>query len=340
MKYPEFLKEGQTIGFAAPSYGASTEPYYSAFRHAAEKLRTLGYRTVLGPNVYASSGTGISASPASWGKELESLYLSPGNQALISVGGGELMCEILDYIDFEKIQNAKPKWYMGYSDNTNFTFLLATLADTAAIYGPCASDFGTEPWHESVSDAFRLLTGRKLTVHGYERYERIHLRDALHPYAPVNPTEPTRVVSRNWDKAPVSGRLLGGCMDILVTLLGTKFDRVQAFTEKYREDGILWFLEACDLSVYGIRRAMWQMAHAGWFRYVKAFIIGRPLNGDAAWDLDRFDAVMAAAGEYQVPVIMDCDIGHVAPMMPVISGSFATVRPYGETNIEIEYQFI
>lgn len=44
------------------------------------------------------------------------------------------MCEILPYIDFEKIRNSEPKWFLGYSDNTNLIFLLATLCDTAAIY--------------------------------------------------------------------------------------------------------------------------------------------------------------------------------------------------------------
>ena len=52
------------------------------------------------------------------------------------------MCETLDYVDFEKIMQAKPKWYMGFSDNTNFTFLLTTICDVASIYAPCAASFG------------------------------------------------------------------------------------------------------------------------------------------------------------------------------------------------------
>ena len=75
--------------------------------------------------------------------------------AIISCGGGELMCEILRYVDFERIAQAKPKWFMGYSDNTNLTFLLTTLCDTAAIYGPCAASFGMKPWHAAI----RMRTG-------------------------------------------------------------------------------------------------------------------------------------------------------------------------------------
>ena len=78
------------------------------------------------------------------------------------------MCEDLDYVDFEKIRKAPAKWYLGYSDNTHFTYLLPTICDTAAVYGPCASDFGMEPWHKSVADAFGVLTGEVRTVRGYE----------------------------------------------------------------------------------------------------------------------------------------------------------------------------
>ena len=53
------------------------------------------------------------------------------------------------------------------------------------------------------------------------------------------------------------------------------------FAEKYEEDGILWFLESCELNTLSIRRAMWQMEHADWFKNVKGFMIGRPLNGQA-----------------------------------------------------------
>ncbi len=86
-------------------------------------------------------------------------------------------------------------------------------------------------------------------------------------------------------------------MDCLVNLLGTRFDKTQDFLEKYKEDGIIWFLEACDLNVFAIRRAMWQMEEAGWFQYVKGFLIGRPLCfGQEMMGLDQYQAVLACGG--------------------------------------------
>ncbi len=115
-------------------------------------------------------------------------------------------------------------------------------------------------------------------------------------------------------------------MDCLVNLTGTKFDKVGEFLERYKDDGFIWFLESCDLNVFSIRRAMWQMDNAGWFRYAKGFIIGRPLvMGQNIMGLNQYDAVTGIIGKYHVPVVMDIDIGHIAPSIPIICGSMGTV---------------
>ena len=122
-------------------------------------------------------------------------------------------------------------------------------------------------------------------------------------------------------------------MDCLVNLLGTKYDKVTEFTEKYREDGIIWFLEACDLNLMGIRRAMWQMEHAGWFKYCKGFLIGRPRLGMGVeeFGIDSYQAVCEMLYPYHVPVLMDLDIGHMPPSLPLICGSMANVVSDGKT---------
>ena len=39
------------------------------------------------------------------------------------------------------------------------------------------------------------------------------------------------------------GRMLGGCIDILSLICGTKYDKVKEFNEKYKEDGIVWYFD-------------------------------------------------------------------------------------------------
>lgn len=330
MRYPDFLKKNGTIGFVAPAFGCSIEPYRSAFDNARKKLAALGHDFDLGPNCYAGEGIGISNTPEKCGEELTQYYCSGKNDALISCGGGELMCETLDYVDFERIREAKPKWYMGFSDNTNFTFLLTTMCDVASIYAPCAASFGMEPWYDSIQDAYDVLTGKKNTVKGYPKWERESLRDEEHPYLPYQLTEDKILRCYPAGATAFEGRLVGGCMDCLANLIGTNFDRVGEFNERYKDDGIVWFLEACDLNVMSIRRTLWSMEHAGWFQYVKGFLIGRPLCfGSESMGLDQYSAVTGVLGKYNVPIIMDADIGHLSPMMPLICGSYAKVRTEG-----------
>ncbi len=166
MRYPKFLPEGGTIGFLAPSFGFGGGDYRAeAFNHAVEKWQSMGYRMMFGPNCYVQEGVGISSTPEKCGREVMDMFLSEEPDCLISCGGGELMCEILPHVDFQKLAQGEPVWFMGYSDNTNLTYLLATLADTASVYGPCAGTFGMEPWHKSLEDALDRKSTRLNSSH-------------------------------------------------------------------------------------------------------------------------------------------------------------------------------
>ena len=354
MRYPKYIKQNDTIGFVSPSFGCGTDPYISAFENARHKLRQRGYRDDAGYNCRKTDGIGRSTNARDCAREFMDYYKSDKNQALISCGGGELMCEILDFIDFDKLKALEPKWFMGYSDNTHMTFLLTTICDTAAVYGPCAPAFGMEPWHKALEDAIGILEGKVNTVKNYDGWEAVSLKNEENPLKPYNITEPFKLkkfINSSMDFSSMdfslmnfsslgtdealsfSGRLLGGCLDCLVNISGTKFDNVKSFTEKYKEDGIIWFLESCDLNVMSIRRAMWQLDASGWFKYAKGFIIGRPYcmredvkNGASMMGLDQYSAVLEIVKKYDVPVIMDADIGHLPPMMPLVLGSMADVQ--------------
>ena len=390
MRYPKHLPQGGTIGFLAPSFGCNIEPYRTGFDHALEEWQKMGYHVLLGPNCYVGDGIGISSTPENCGREVMEMFLSEKPDCLISCGGGELMCEILPHVDFGKLARAEPKWFMGYSDNTNLTYLLATLADTASVYGPCASSFGMEPWHEALWDAFGILAGKSgvwmrgtmgktaaeahmsaagreagrkggeptaaggdcsqseephdAVVRGYGQWEKESLKNPENPLAPYNLTEPLEIrtyVGREpaCGEVAFQGRLLGGCLDCLVNLPGTRFDRTREFVERYREDGIIWFLEACELNVFAIRRGLWQLEESGWFEHVKGFLIGRPENGESMMGLDACVAVLEVAGRKNVPVVMDVDLGHLPPMMPLVVGSMADVAVKGN-DIRIEMRYV
>ncbi len=348
MIYPEFLKKDGTIGFPAPSFGANIEPYKSRLTEAFQVLRKEGFVPLPGTNAYRGDGVGISNEPVHCAGELTAMYCDGDIDAYISVGGGELMCEILDYIDLDRIKNSTPKWFMGYSDNTNFTFLLNTICDTASIYAPCACDFCANPRPRYIQDALDLITGTELEFDSYHEWQKESLVTPENPFAPLNTTEERihalyhegRFIkdAREFkDSFSFTGRIIGGCLDCLVTLCGTQYDKVSEFCDKYEKDGIIWLIEACDLNVFGIRRALWQLKHAGWFKNVKGFVFGRPANGGEFLGLDHYEAVLPVVRELGVPAVIDADFGHCDPMIPVMMGSIAEFS-VNENDMRVKYR--
>ena len=326
MKYPSFIKKTDKIALVAPSFGCTFDPYTTRLNAAINNLENEGFIIEKGPNVDKALVIGRSNTKEKCGEEINHYFNDLETKTVLSVGGGELMVEILPHIDFE-ILKENPKWFMGYSDNTNLTYLLTTICDVASIYGPNAPSFGVKPYHKSIEDALNLLTGKSTTVKSYGKWERLENQKKTDPLAPMILTEDTVMVSYPKNNIKFSGRLLGGCLDCLLCFLGTKFDKTIEFTEKYAEDGIVWFFEACELNTMAIRRAFVQLDNAGWFKNVKGFIIGRPLSGmEECLGLNRFDAVMDVIGKYNVPVIFDVDLGHLSPSMPLITGSMASVE--------------
>lgn len=315
MKYPNFLSK--TIYLASPSMGCATSYYKPRLDKAIENFKSLGYEVINGPYIF-NDGL-LSSTPSNLGKELNDAY---GKYDLImSVGGGEIMVSILDFIDFNKICSSTPSWFMGYSDNTNFSFLLNTICDTASIYAGCAPEFGTNGFIEYQNDQLALMTGKKLSFEGYEKYEIESLKSVESPYENLNMTEISRPEARPSNILDIKGRIIGGCLDVLDGLIGTKFDNMKEFNNKY--DDIIFALEACDFTPIQVYRSLVHMKNAGWFNKTKAFFFGRPCHTEEMFGMTYKDYIIDALKDLGVPIVFDLDIGHVKPQIPVIMGSIA-----------------
>jgi muramoyltetrapeptide carboxypeptidase LdcA involved in peptidoglycan recycling len=370
MRYPEFIHEKSRLGFIAPSFGCgSLEPYHTRFQEALRFFEGAGFAAEVGPCVYLEEGIGKSSTPERCGAEINDFLAGDRCDAVLSVGGGETMCEDLEFVDFERIKASKPKWFMGYSDNTCLTYTLPTICDIAAIYGPNAGSFGTKPLHPYLEDALALLRGEKLRFTNYDSWEKESLATPENPTATLNCTEPFamsvyvngklytgdgpapseadgQALSAAYGQAlsvgdapalSVTGRMLGGCLDVLCCLCGTKFDKTVEFTKKYDADGTIFFLESCDLNPLSILRGLWQLKNAGWFRNTKAFLFGRPLFGKEPFmGLTCQQAALHMLGDMNVPILFDLDIGHLPPQISIISGAMATATVQGNA-FEISY---
>ncbi|MCR5023211.1 MAG: LD-carboxypeptidase [Lachnospiraceae bacterium] len=355
IRRPEYIKSGDNIGITAPSFGPSSEPYYSMYVIAKKKLEERGYRITEGDTLFKNDGIGINTDPEVAGGELMDFYKRDDIDAIISAGGGELMCETISHVDFEALKNEKPKWFIGYSDNTNFVFPLVTISRVQGIYGPCISGFAKK-WELPEEDAIALLEGTKNEFTGYERF--------VDPAKEEKPEEEPDYSTYNFDipydynsdkvlknlvsvcgkakEAPsdteiqMEGILLGGCLDVLANMVGTRFDKVKEFKKEYKN--IIWVLEACDLTPLSYRRAMWNLREAGWFDDAAGFIIGRPITafGQEMMGADQYNAVTDIIGGIGAPIVMDADIGHIDPMIPVVMGAEAKVTVKGN-DLKIRY---
>lgn len=332
MRKPALLEKGDSIALVAPSFGCTTEPYLTRLQVSIKNLEKAGYPVIEGPNVWREEGVVASAPAKARAQEIHDAFESDA-KLIISVGGGETMCEILPYLDFEKLKAEEPKWFMGFSDNTNLTFLLATLADTMSVYGPCAPQFFQKKWRLSEKDAFDLLQGQT-HFEGYPKWS-ISRRNEEHPLWGYRLSQPKIITLYQYEQ-PFEGMLLGGCLDCLINLCGTRYDNVKEFIASHPE-GIVWFLESCDLNALALRRAYFELKEAGWFENAKGFLLGRALSArEEILGVDRFNAAIDMLGDLDVPILMDVDLGHLSPSLPILTGAKARVS-FKQENLIIDY---
>lgn len=139
----------------------------------------------------------------------------------------------------------------------------------------------------------------------------------------------------------VSGRLIGGCSDCILNLIGTRYDGTRDFINKYHEDGIIWYFDPFMTSAPDLYRLMLQMKYCGYFKYTKAIIFGRIMFKEGSSDSEFIEKITKCFTEYDsgdgyvIPIIWNADIGHVKPSFTLINGAMANLRCQGG-NASIE----
>ena len=309
MRYPAFIKDGGQISISAPSSGVGTKiPDFTASLHV---LHELGLHTFETPSV--RSVTEPSADASTRAEELMSLFKDDKTDMIIAAAGGDFLYEILPYIDF-KTMAEHPKWIMGASDPTGILHPYTTLCDTATFYGMNAGSFDLGLNWDYVRHATDIITGKTLSEKSY----------------PMHMSKPKFMVdvpayddAGTWispqEEFHVSGRCLGGCMDVLKDLIGTSYDGTLRFAEKYRDDGIIFYFDDFSMSAENFYRTLLQFRYAGWFKYAKAVIIGRVCFPSSDTGMTYAEAAAKALGD--IPYVLEADVGHTIPCMIMINGA-------------------
>lgn len=313
MIYPAFLEKKDTIGICAPSSGVGDD--LESFDASLETLKQR-YQIKETSHVRVASNRGGDA--LSRGKEFNELVADPQVKMIMAAAGGDFLNEMIPYIDFDNVKK-HPKWILGASDPTGILFPVTTICDVATLYGCNAGSFDADHMNDMKKNTLKIIGGDIPVQYNSELHSEI--ADFLPDYDGLH--TPT-LWQGSKKEFKVTGRCIGGCIDVLKDLIGTRFDHVSEFNERYQKDGIIWYFDNFSLSAEVFYRTLCQFKYAGWFKYTKAVIVGRVLFKSSETGMTYAEALGEALSD--IPYVYEADIGHTNPAMTMINGALMNLN--------------
>ena len=313
MLYPNFIKKNDTIGICAPSAGVGRK--LDLFLASNRVLKSKGYKIKETKSVRKNNVRGGTARQR--GQELDQLVLDMKVKMILCAAGGDFMLEMLPYVDFEHLKD-NPKWICGASDPTNLLFTLTTNYDIATLYGRNGAGF-MEKEDRPQRTFFKFVSGDIVKQKTYSKYQTF-----LETISDVQSYDhPVNWISKKDTR--IEGRLIGGCIEVLAKLIGTKYDKTNEFIDRYKEDGIVWYFDIFNMSSYDFYMTLLQFEQAGWFRYCKGVLIGRVAFPNI--EDKKLDYIKAADKVFKkIDHICEMDIGHTNPSLMLINGALVDVE--------------
>lgn len=274
------VPQNATIGIVAPASPAKPE----RVARGVAALQSLGFAIKPGPKALQRGPLYFAGSAADRLADLHAAFSDSATDAVMAIRGGYGSNYLLENLDLKAIADrAKP--FFGYSDLTGVQLHLLDKIGLPAFHGPMlAADFFLEDGVHL--ESFRAaLAGKTYTV---------------------GAAEGLRILKRIGSQNSVAGTLYGGCLSILVSLLGTPW-------EPATENKLL-FIEDTGAKPYQIDRMLWQLRAAGKFAGITGIIFGEMLECNspgAPPDLvDR--AILSALDGLDVPIAVGLRSGHVS----------------------------
>ena len=277
---PPAVAPGSAIAIVAPASSAKPE----RTERGLAALYALGFVPTLGANALLREPVYFAGTPAQRLADLHAAFSDSEVGAIMALRGGYGSNYLLEGLDLATIA-AHPKPFFAYSDLTGVQLHLLDELGLPAFHGPmlAADSYLPDGIH---LDSFRAaLSGE--------------------PYS-VSSAEGLRVLKPAAAQEKVQGTLYGGCLSILVSLLGTPW-------EPATENKLL-FLEDTGVKPYQIDRMLWQLRAAGKLAGVCGIIFGEMvdcISPGAAPDLiDR--AILNALDGLDIPIVIGLRSGHVS----------------------------
>ncbi|OGQ56687.1 MAG: hypothetical protein A3I75_05095 [Deltaproteobacteria bacterium RIFCSPLOWO2_02_FULL_50_16] len=293
MSHSDILKRigpvlpGDTIGLAAPGSPFSKRD----FLKGVALLKSWGYCPVFQRDIFQSKGY-LARSDERRAQELAALFLDPRVKAILFARGGYGMMRLLPLLPWSQIGRS-PKVVMGYSDVTPLLNVLWTRYRYPSLHGPMVATDFSQKWATSFKKDF---------LHFFQ--------DPQRPYFFSDPR--LRVLQPGRAKGP----LVGGCLSLLVSTLGTPYE--------IETHGSLLFLEDRGEALYRVDRMLTQLRLAKKLEGVRGILLGSFFSGSQRKDFYRFikDFFKGFSG----PILTEVSTGHCrrARILPI--GRMATIE--------------
>lgn len=318
MIYPDKIKKGEIIGITATSIGITSEFDKERLIKAKDHLSNFGYQFIETSNVYKNSKF-ASSSGKERAKEFLYLWKNKDVKIISQVRGGELLLEMLPYLDDKVILENNPKWIFGYSDSSLLNFYITTKYKIATINASNILQFSMNDIHESLFNIFKCVNDNVIIENSFKMYEKNKINDRINYILDCK----VKYDSLYHNEIVIKGRIIGGCLEAITEILGTKYDYVEKFCNSF-EEGIIWYLDIYDSNPLELYRNLWQMKESNWFSNINGILIGRTNSIKKIGDFSYLDSLHRIFDDMNIPVIIDVDIGHVMPQFSIINGSLGT----------------
>ncbi|HEV8581873.1 MAG TPA: LD-carboxypeptidase [Thermoanaerobaculia bacterium] len=283
---PVRLQPGDTVGLVDPA-SALWEPVRVEI--VEESLAALGFKTKRGANLLARRGY-FAGSDEQRAADLNAMFADPEVRAIHCVRGGWGCARLLPLLDWKTIER-HPKIVLGYSDITALLLSLHARTGLVTFHGPV----GGSQWNPfNVGYLKRVLQeGEAVT---FENLKEIGEDDLTVVENRVQTLRP----------GTARGRLLGGNLTVLASLVGTPY--------LPDWDGCILFLEDVEEAPYRIDRMLTQLRLAGILQQARAVIWGNCTDckpGEGFGSLTIGEVLRDHVLPLGVPAWQGAMIGHI-----------------------------
>ncbi len=273
LRKPPRLRPGDLVGVISPAAAVQVE----ILRRGCEELERLGFAVRVGSHALDRHRF-LAGTDQARADELTSMFQDPAVRAIFCSRAGYGSGRLLPLLDLPGLAQT-PKIFLGYSD---VTFLLNAFVQQASLvcfHGPAiAGEFANGFSARSLSHLFGLL----MTGTGEEH---IAFPTVVH-------------------EGVAEGRLLGGCLSMLVTTLGTPF--------ALDTTGAVLFIEDVGEKPYRIDRMLTHLKQAGKLDNLAGVIFGE-MNGCLGETNDPallLSVIADVFSDYAYPVGFGLPAGH------------------------------